>query len=259
MKNDNLSILVLSCDKYSDLWEPFFECFFRYWPDCKFPIYLGSNNKIFDNQSVKTILSGDDKDWSSSLLNILEQINSEYVFIFLEDFFLVDNVDNLKFDDLFNILVENDFNHCHIGLNPKTNSFIESGIGIYEKGMPYRTNVFGLWKKSYLKNIIIRGENPWNFEIMGSYRSSYDDGFYCIPNGIFKTMNMVEKGKWFPSNIKFIKNLGICIDENRREKLSGFYFFKSKIQIIFVKLVTLIPYRNRVKLMNIIRKILFSY
>jgi len=39
----NCSILIPSCDKYSDLWRPFFTLFWRHWPDCPFPVYLGSN------------------------------------------------------------------------------------------------------------------------------------------------------------------------------------------------------------------------
>ena len=37
------SILVVSCDRYRDLWTPFFTLFQRYWPDCDMPVYLGTN------------------------------------------------------------------------------------------------------------------------------------------------------------------------------------------------------------------------
>ncbi len=41
--NSELAILVCSCDKYADVWEPFFKLFFKFWPDCPYPIYLLSN------------------------------------------------------------------------------------------------------------------------------------------------------------------------------------------------------------------------
>ena len=144
---NNLAILVLSCDKYSDLWVPFFECFFRFWSDCEYPVYLGANKQNFGDKRVRTILSGEDQDWSSSVRKIIEQIDAEYVFIILEDLFLVKNVDSVKFQECFRVLLENDFYHCHIDQRPKPDSVIEQGIGVYAKGMPYRVNVLGLWKK----------------------------------------------------------------------------------------------------------------
>ncbi|MCX8008474.1 MAG: hypothetical protein N3A54_02085 [Patescibacteria group bacterium] len=80
------AILVLSCDKYSDLWDPFFDLFKRYWKDCPFPVYLGSNTKKYSDGSIKTILSGSPKDWSTDLLNIVDKIREEFLFIWLEDF-----------------------------------------------------------------------------------------------------------------------------------------------------------------------------
>ena len=37
---NKFAILIVSCDKYSDLWDPFFKLFFKFWPDCPFNIYL---------------------------------------------------------------------------------------------------------------------------------------------------------------------------------------------------------------------------
>lgn len=257
--NDKLSILVLSCDKYSDLWKPFFDCFFKFWSDCDYKIYLGANNKTFNDSRVETILSGDDKDWSSSFLNILDQVKSEYVIVLLEDLFLVDFVNNEKIDSVFEFLINKNFNFCHIGKTVGADKIINNDIGLLDGGMPYRVNVFGIWKKVYLKNILIKGENAWNFEIMGSYRASYDDGFYFTREKILNTLNMVEKGKWFPDKLENIKKMGINIQDSQRGVLGGLYLFKSKIQILIVSVVVLIPWRFRVKIMGILRKIFFSY
>jgi len=256
---NKLSILVLSCDKYADLWSQFFECFFKFWPDCEYPVYLGANLTALEDKKVKIILSGEDKDWSSSLRKIINQIDSDYIFITLEDLFLIKKVDSEMFRKYFNILIKNKFNHCHVNPSQKIDSMIEEGVGILGKGRPYRVNVLGLWRKDYLLKMLIDGENPWNFEIMGSYRSSYDDGFYSLQNNIFETINMVEKGKWCPDKLKILRKNGIKIDSSKRKVISGTYLLRSKLQIIIVKLINSIPWKKRVKLMNVLRKILFSY
>jgi len=43
--NGKIAVLVVSCDKYADLWPPFFQLFLRFWPECPFSVYLISNQK----------------------------------------------------------------------------------------------------------------------------------------------------------------------------------------------------------------------
>lgn len=86
MKTD-ISVLVVSCDKYSDLWGPFFTLFWRYWtvPSCK--VYLGSNYLIYNDPRVETIAIGEDKNWSHGLIEIVSKIDTPYIILMLEDFF----------------------------------------------------------------------------------------------------------------------------------------------------------------------------
>src|SRR5690348_1426676 len=83
----DLTILFLSCDKYSDLWKPLFYSFNKYWEDCPYTLSLGSNTLSFKSKKIKTILSGPDADWSTSLLRILAQVKTPYIFLWLDDIF----------------------------------------------------------------------------------------------------------------------------------------------------------------------------
>ena len=46
-ENDDVAFLIVSCDRYSDLWEAFFTLLSKYWPDKNFHTYLLSNKKKF--------------------------------------------------------------------------------------------------------------------------------------------------------------------------------------------------------------------
>ena len=81
-----LAILVCSCDKYEDVWNPMFEMFFKFWEDCPYDVYLLTNNKKYDNYRVKTIITGDDVSWSKAFRTALESIKEEYVLIIMEDY-----------------------------------------------------------------------------------------------------------------------------------------------------------------------------
>lgn len=258
---DDLSILILSCDRYSDLW-PFFSFFFdKYWPDCPCQTYLFSNEKTFKHRSIKNIKTGKFIDWSTNFLEGLKQIRTKDVLILLEDELLSQTISNEEFQKTYLNLKNNHFNHCHIKANviyPR-NSVIKNKLGIINKGMPYAANVIGFWNKDFLEKTLIAGESPWNFEIMGSYRVSYSDGIYFLPNSFYQTVNGVGKGEWFPEAVAFCKKNGLTINESSRTIKKGGSQLKQLIQNKTFSLIRSVDWHKRVQLMNTLRKLFVSY
>src|SRR5438874_1592741 len=65
----DVPVLVVSCDRYADLWRPFFELFWRRWPDFAGEIHLGSNYATYDHPRVQALRVGDDVTWAGSLMS----------------------------------------------------------------------------------------------------------------------------------------------------------------------------------------------
>ena len=86
--HNDVVILVPSWDGYQDVWQPFFHCFFKYWPDCPYPVFLGSNSLSYPDSRVSPILIGPDIDYSSNLIAMLDHIDQDWVIIFTEDMLL---------------------------------------------------------------------------------------------------------------------------------------------------------------------------
>ena len=82
------SVIVSSCDAYSDLWPFFFHFFEKHWPDAPKPVHLVSNFRRFENPAVKTLAVGPDKSWGDTIHAALEQIPDDFVVFVLDDFFL---------------------------------------------------------------------------------------------------------------------------------------------------------------------------
>lgn len=259
-KSNELSILFLSCDKYQDLWKPLFYCVDKYWKDCPFSLYLGSNTIPFRDVKVKSILSGPDKGWSSSLRAILEQISTPYVFLWMDDIFPIGSINSSDFIETVDFMKKHKAKYVHIDSKPKPDKIIEKGkYGVYEQGAPYRVTTFGFWEVAALKELLIVGESPWNFEIMGSYRSQYVDGFYCTMELLFPRLHVVEKGGIFRDAYIYCKEHGIVLDTQKRSVLSNEKNILSGIQKVYFNTVIKIPWRIRVWLMGIFRKLLISY
>jgi len=262
MKNqkNNFAILVLSCDKYSLLWEPLFEQFKKYWHDCPFTVYLGSNTKQYKDKKIHTILSGEDKDWSTSLLRILERIPSKYIFLWLDDFFPIEPINTHKFENTARFMETNQVKHIHVAPLPKPDSIAESKeFGVYEKGAPYRISTFGFWEVNALKKLLIPGENPWNFEILGSYRSSYEEGFYCFMSPLVRTLNIVEKGKILSNTYEYCKTHSLHLPRSFAMTASPTFQLQSFIQKIYFSMMLRVHWKIRIKIMNCLRRLLISY
>ena len=206
-----IAILVISCDKYSDLWEPCTKVFNKYWPDCPYDKYLASNIKKIDSYGFSPILMGEDKSWSYGLKGVLTKLEEkyEYVFTLLEDYYFIDKLDNEYMTKMFDSFVLADGNFLRLlkVLKPQIKYFNEF-FGETENYTPYRqTCVFTLWKIETLKDILKDDENAWEFEKIGVKRGFHYDKFFCVYKNKFKVINVVIKGKLVPKSYKILKRI----------------------------------------------------
>lgn len=252
------AILILSCDKFNDLWEPFVSQFRKVWPDCSYRIYLGANELDVKVSGVNLVKSGPDKDWSSSLIRILGGIEESNLLVLLEDAFPIGPFDLPELERAFESLGAGKFQHIHFRPIPNPDS-VENGFGIYKKGAPYRANVVGFWNKKYLEELLLPGENPWMFEIMGSYRTSYTEGFGCLTGYLFEYVHLVEKGKWLPEVPEWNSKFTLGLNMQARPVLEGGRKIDSFLKGIIFKAVSKFPWRFRLAMMHTIRRILVTY
>ncbi len=228
----NLSIVVLSCDKYRDLWPPFFELFFRNWPTCPYKLYLFSNEVAYEDSRVKTILSGPDKDWSSSVKSCLEQIEEEYVLILFDDVFLLEKDDEKSIEKLTSYVQQFRPEYQKFTAVPKPDIRINQDIGKYLPDTHYRNGLMSIWKRKTLLELIVQGESAWKFEIEGRLRSSKYENFFGVYKEYFNFLHGVEKGMWYKKAVQVLKEHGIEPDLKARAVLSQQNYLKSQLSLV---------------------------
>lgn len=243
----NCSVLVSSCDSYADLWRPFFTLFFRHWSDCPYKIFLGSETKVMAHERVTTLLSGDEHSWSNCMLKYLEQIETTYVLIFLEDFFLREDVATEKVTRVFSSFMNLKGKLMRIGRNKPWPSRGIDGvfqhkpdIAVIKPGFPCRITLqVSFWEKQTLLELCSPNESIWQFEKNGSIRSwKWEDGFYCTMEPIMPYRHhVVEKGRWFRHEAKHFSTLNIgCDFSNRRlmtrSETARWLLYKAKSLIV---------------------------
>lgn len=218
------AVLISSCDKYADLWEPFFNLFWRYWSDCPYPVYLGSNEQAFEHPKVESILVGKDRDWTFGARKMVEHVNAEYVLIMLEDFFIREPVDTERVCHYIKLLKELKGNLLRLRppiYRPFERMKDHPELARFIKDSPYIVSLQPtIWRTQWLVSLMRDGESAWDFEIEGTRRANEDFGNYFMllkDRPIEWKNHVVEKGKWFLTEARRYKDAGIGCDFSRRE------------------------------------------
>lgn len=221
-------VLVVSCDRYADLWRPFFKIFWHYWPDCPFPVYLGANYKRHNDPRVKTITVGEDMSWAAGVIKMLDSLKSDYVLLFLEDFFLKEKVDTNRILNLVETARLNKIgclrmvSASHLSFPPTHPIEKHPGLGVISSGDMNRVSTqVALWKTETLMKLLTPRFNPWQFEEIGTILSEgMPDQFWGTYRPAILYDQCVERGKWRPEGLKHCRNIGIEVDLTVRQILS---------------------------------------
>lgn len=242
MNEDRLTIIIDSFDGYSDVWDYFYILFKKYWPDCSYDIKLISNN--LDYKNIQTIKTGDEEDWVSRTKRALDEVNSDYILLLLEDYFLSKYITNSFFSSFFQLALDSDADYLRLIEIPKSRVKDKKKILLpilsnEEYGINLQASI---WKKSFLVNNLneINHGSAWDFEIYFLKKTQCEKQHNYLPRcftlrgNVFGFHNGILKGKWFRREIKFYSKKGIKIDYKKRGRIS---FFQERKYILsqFVK------------------------
>ena len=237
------SILVNTCDKFEDCWNPFFKLFQKYWPDFTGVIYLNTEYKDYTYEglniiSLKVCQKQQDAHnitWSECLKRALDLIDSDNILYMQEDYFLKGRVKNELVKKYADLIHENLDIHC-IHLTDQsliaTNEICNyEGLKVALKNQRYRISCqAALWKKNVLISYIRTYESAWQFEEFGSKRGAImKHNFYVVDKNWIKLNEFeiipyiftgIVQGKWYEEVVDLFKFNDIVIDYSKRGFLS---------------------------------------
>lgn len=228
---NEFSIVIPSCDKYSDVWVPLLKNLEKKWPDNTLRIYLISNFKKIKFRNVINLRIGQDKSWSDNLKNALEFIPEKNIFLLIDDLFFINIVDNKKVLFYLELFQRKNMDYFRFNPTPPPNVKTEiDKVGIIKPGSYYRSStVLSLWKKSVLVDVLKENESAWEFELLGAKRTDRYIHWYASNETILPYYNLIIKGKYDPLVYEKIIKGGISLDRKRsRMNKIEYIFFKIK-------------------------------
>src|SRR4051812_41170582 len=195
----SLPVLVISCDRYADLWRPFFDVFWRRWPNCPGPVYLGTNFERFDDPRVRTLHAGPDVTWAAGVSAMLDQIRTDYVIVMLEDFLLKETVDNARVERLADVAAAEQLGCLRLYsiFPPETPLAEHPDLGAFGPGDAWRiTAQAAIWRVATLKRLLVPGFSAWDFELVGTQMSDFmPDRIWGVMQPALVYEQAVEKGR----------------------------------------------------------------
>lgn len=229
---NNLAILVLSCDKYSDLWDDFFNLKERFWSDCPYPCYLATDTLDYQRDGVKLIHFGNIRTWSICARKALEQIEEPYVALFLEDAFIYKKIDTSIVASNLQFCIDHKSDFLTMERNRMEKALTPEDQVTPHIWRIYRHRKYGIdtsaaiWKKNFLMKELEKEDcNAWQFEVNYCKEAESEEG---LQGNIFfddrqpfniSPVEVVRVGKLNPLALRFFKKQGYTIDTSKRGKL----------------------------------------
>lgn len=225
MKNTDCTLLVCSCDKYADLLDPFLSLFRKYWPDCPFELVLVTETEpvlaggaAFD----RVIACGPGMNWASRLVRALDQVETPYVLMLCDDYFLHRPVDT---EGLLHRLGQaKAFGAANLRLIPNPKPGAANTVGKRDGLFEYRKNTAyciatqaGFWERGFLKRLAEPVASIWEFERTGSFAVADDPRPLLVtPTQEFPFLDAVHKGYWEKFGVACLRENGISYDFSKR-------------------------------------------
>lgn len=210
--NNKITIIINTCDAYNDVLQLFLCALNEYWRGCDYRIIINteSTRHDFDDTRIRVFnyskYSGTDK-WGDRLRRVLDSVDSEFVLMLYDDFILENHVNLEGIDKATDLLlIENKASVVYL-IN--TALPIEKNDGSIFLRIKRRSDFIlnsapAIWRRKDLMRYTGENDNPWAWEVFGSYRTfSKDNTFYTLnPNheNIFpynyKKGGAIYRGKW---------------------------------------------------------------
>ena len=218
IKNHDCTVLVCSCDKYNDVEKPFIALWRKFWPDCPFETVLLSET-IATEGFDRAILTGRGKTWCKMLAEALEKIESPYVLMLMNDYFLSEPVDTARF--LLRLNEAKQYDSASLRLNPlPPGERIVDGSDLLEmpKNKAYCvTCQTSIWNRKFLLGLARRNKSAWEFERYGSFMVGDEKRPLLVTQTKeFPFVDAVHKGYWEKFGLDVCRANGIETDNAAR-------------------------------------------
>jgi hypothetical protein len=232
---NGVAMLVVSCDRYADMWEPCFRLLDKYWPDRGFNVYLMTNFLDFERPGVTVIRVGEDVAYADNLRKAVAQIPEEWILLWLEDLLLCTPVDNGRVMSIIGAAQRRKAGYLKLSSDMPLSydAATTEEVGPLPKGVRYRAAIgASLYHRSTLLRLLTPGASAWDLD-RSTVCDDLPEEFLALTVESAKRppvpyVNSLIKGRWLFGATPFLRSegLGAHIQHRRRESIRSLAYRK---------------------------------
>ena len=252
---DKMTLLVLSCDAYSDLWDDFFNLKEKFWPECPYQWYVVTESKDYKRGNVDVIKCGKELNWAGRFRKAVQSVQTPLIGVFLEDYFINAAIDDARIKGLVGFMLEKSVDFLDLGnvfkhkINQPNKQYFAEHLIVIDKHQRYGIDTAAaIWKKDYLLEKLGEGDySAWKFEADRCAEAASAEGY----NGLIlvddrisfnvSEIPVVVQGKFYPPVIEDFRKRGYDINTSTRSVMTR----KQKFNYDFKRWCAHLPFGHR--------------
>lgn len=211
MNNKDFTLIIHSCDKFSDLWDAHVTLLNRNWPDRNCPTFILTDSPTDrELENVKVLSAGEGKEITERIKYALDHIDTKYVVVTLDDYFPIYPIQSKRIERLLEIMENESYDYMRLYYRPKSGKIPTHYKDIYDLDLNggYRVNLYvGIWTKDFMSRTL--GDkvlNAWDFEVSLTENARNTNGHCAVSLGNeFQILDVVRKGRILPKAAKYFK------------------------------------------------------
>lgn len=226
---DKLSMMISSCENYSDLWENHITLLRENWPDRTIKATIVTDRKHDGElKGVNIFPAGDELEMPQRIKEFLPRINTEYVLITLDDYYINKPIENAKIIRAVKIMDKLSLDYLRFWPYPHEKRRVDGLKNMHwiELEGNYKVNLYpGIWRKSFLEKTLKESLSAWEYEVTLT-KIARECGARCAysTNDEFPILDVIRKGKLLHPAKRYLDSRGMSLS---REVIS----YKQEIKL----------------------------
>lgn len=245
MDSSRFTLLIHSCDKFSDLWEAHVTLLNRNWPNrpCR-TIILTDAPTDRSLPGVEILCAGDGTEITERIQYAIPHIRTEYVLVTLDDYFPTTPIDTRRIERLLDIMDARKYDYMRLYHLPKGGMTPTGEKDVYDLSLDgdYRVNLYaGIWRIGFMAATLgAEVLNAWNFEVALTANARGAEGRCSVSLGReFPILDVVRKGRILPKAARYLKKHDLY--HGSRENMPYWAYFKLGIKEQGSRVLSFLP------------------
>lgn len=236
---DKLTMVISSCEAYSDLWDNHILLLNENWKDRDIKTVIVTDKVHESNyQDIEIFPAGDLLEMPQRLKKYIKTCDTEYILITLDDYYVDKKIDTKKIQRAIDIMETKKLDYFRFWPYPHERKKIDDIEKAYwiELNGNYKVNLYpAIWRKEFLEDTIKDSLSAWEYEVsLTSIAKSLGANCAYSVNNEFHIVDVIRKGELLHPAKKYLDSKGLKLDRkliSRKQeiKLDIMYYAKEVV------------------------------